>query len=109
MCEKFAQSVLLNSLCRNIHQGNVDRGFYDGLDPTNEYHVSTKLMLIVGELSEAVEEMRKGDKEAFDEEIADVAIRLFDLCGFLKIDLAKEITEKVTYNATRGVRHGKKF
>ena len=41
-------------------------------------------------------------------EAAHVAIRLFDLCGALGIDLEKAIVEKMKYNATRSVRHGNK-
>src|SRR5690606_31764717 len=53
--------------------------------------IATRLMLIVSELSEALEALRHEDKESFAEELADVAIRLADLCGGLNIDLETEI------------------
>ena len=50
-----------------------------------------------------------GVKSSFEDEIADVAIRLFDLCGGLNIDLQKHIELKMMYNSMRGYKHGKKF
>ena len=42
-------------------------------------------------------------------EVADVAIRLFDLCGGMNIDLEKHIELKMKYNSLRGYKHGKAF
>lgn len=67
------------------------------------------LMLIVTELAEACEADRNGDKDNFKEEIADVYIRLGDLCGWLDIDIEKEIKKKMTINKNRPYKHGKKY
>lgn len=48
-------------------------------------------------------------KDTFEDELADVAIRLFDLCGGLGINLGRHIYLKVAYNATRPYRHGKAY
>jgi NTP pyrophosphatase (non-canonical NTP hydrolase) len=48
-------------------------------------------------------------KNTFEDEMADVAIRLFDLCGGLNVDLEKHIDLKMKYNSMRGYKHGKKF
>jgi NTP pyrophosphatase (non-canonical NTP hydrolase) len=48
-------------------------------------------------------------KSSFEDELADVAIRLFDLCGGLGVDLAKHIELKMMYNSMRGYKHGKQF
>lgn len=69
--------------------------------------IGTLLMLIVSELGEALEAHRKGDMKNFAEELADVAIRLGDLCGGLDIDLEWEIIQKMEYNQTRPRLHGK--
>lgn len=45
----------------------------------------------------------------FPSELADIAIRLFDLCGALNIDLQHEIELKMAHNATRPAKHGKAF
>jgi NTP pyrophosphatase (non-canonical NTP hydrolase) len=51
----------------------------------------------------------KAVKSSFEDEIADVAIRLFDLCGGMGIDLEKHIEMKMKYNSLRPYKHGKKF
>jgi len=51
----------------------------------------------------------KSVKNSFEDEMADVAIRLFDLCGGLNVDLEKHIDLKMKYNSMRGYKHGKKF
>ena len=48
-------------------------------------------------------------KDTFEDELADVAIRLFDLCGYLNIDLERHIELKMGYNATREYKHGKRY
>jgi NTP pyrophosphatase (non-canonical NTP hydrolase) len=68
----------------------------------------TMLALIHSEVSEALEADRKGDVENFKEELADVCIRIFDLCGLKGIDLEKAITKKMDYNKSRTYKHGGK-
>lgn len=92
-----------------------------------------KMMLMVSELVEAHEELRKGrgvtetyyptasgqtryendgklfKPEGVPSELADAVIRVLDFCGAEGIDLAGIIEEKLAYNATRGYKHGKTF
>ncbi|MEC1157123.1 MazG nucleotide pyrophosphohydrolase domain-containing protein [Cytobacillus horneckiae] len=58
----------------------------------------TLLALIHSEVSEALEADSKGDNENFIEELADIVIRVGDLCGSRNIDLEKAITEKMEIN-----------
>ena len=67
-----------------------------------------KLMLVVTELSEAAEAVRKHDLENFAEEIADTFIRLFDICGAMRLNIKDEIYKKMCKNTKRPQRHGKK-
>ncbi len=69
----------------------------------------TYLMLIVTELSEAMQQWRDDHKEEFKEEIADAFIRLFHLVGDLglKEEIVRNILDKLKYNETRPYRHGK--
>ena len=67
-----------------------------------------KLMLIVSEVSEAMEGDRKSlqdDKlphRAMREvELADAVIRIFDLAGAYNLDLGNAIVEKMLFNAQR--------
>jgi NTP pyrophosphatase (non-canonical NTP hydrolase) len=81
-----------------------DKGFRTDWD-----NFAEKCMLTVTELSEAVEADREGNREHVAEELADTAIRLFDLCGSLGIDLEKEILNKMERNKKRPQRHGKVY
>jgi NTP pyrophosphatase (non-canonical NTP hydrolase) len=81
-----------------------------------------KMMLVVTEAGEAVDEYRtipkgvplsavryEGDKPvSLDSEMADVAIRLFDLAEAAGIDLEGAMRRKRAYNRTRPYRHGGK-
>ncbi len=117
------------------HSNAKDKGFYD----TDTRNIGEALMLIVSELGEALEAHRKGIhtipyarqslhgpnlkitntewkelfediiKDTFEDEIADVFIRLFDLCGYLNIPIEQHIQMKMKYNATRPIRHGKEY
>jgi NTP pyrophosphatase (non-canonical NTP hydrolase) len=132
----------MKNYIEKAHAVAKEKGFWE-----TERNVSEMLMLIVSELAEAQEALRKnhyadpsivsdlsGDleldrtdeefllkamawkekfqssvKSSFEDEIADVAIRLFDLCGGLGIDLEKHIELKMKYNSMRGYKHGKAF
>lgn len=94
-------------------------------------YYGNRLMLIVGEIAEAHEELRlgkdfaeryysgepfthdddkfEGKPEGVPSELADVVIRAFNLAYEANIDLASVIEEKLAYNATRPRMHGKKF
>lgn len=48
-------------------------------------------------------------KDSFEDEIADTAIRIFDLVGGLNIDLDWHISQKRRYNALRPHMHGKAY
>lgn len=103
----------LNKLANEIHKNNKEKGFYDGPERTAlEYH-----MLIVTELAEASESVRKGKPEHYIEEekpegeaveIADALIRILDYAAFKGWDLDFIVEQKLNYNKTRSYRHGGK-
>ncbi|MFZ5800013.1 MAG: MazG nucleotide pyrophosphohydrolase domain-containing protein [Candidatus Omnitrophota bacterium] len=92
----------LKAYCRLCHRLAREKGFWD-----KKRNVGEMLMLIVTELAEGMEAFRQRDNENFKEEIADTFIRLFDLCGGLKIDIEKEILSKMRKNHKRPYMHGK--
>lgn len=132
----------MKNYIEKAHAVAKEKGFWE-----TERNVSEMLMLIVSELAEAQEALRKNQyadpfaadilkhslelekideefvlnkeewkekfqstiKSSFEDEIADVAIRLFDLCGGLNIDLEKHIELKMKYNSLRAYKHGKAF
>jgi len=49
-----------------------------------------------------------GKPEGVASELADVLIRIADMCGELDIDLEAEVLRKLEYNRTRPYRHGGK-
>lgn len=95
-----------------------NHGFHETSDDVNLY---VKCMLVVGEISEAIEELRSGHgptevyynpekpnkPEGFPVEIADAFIRLADLCGIAGFDSEDVINLKHEYNLTRPRKHGK--
>ena len=103
----------LNDLAKEIHENNKVKGFYDGPERTSlEYH-----MLIVTELAEASESVRKGESDYYlvhrkpegeAVEIADALIRILDYAAFKNWDLDFIVKQKLDYNKTRSYRHGGK-
>ncbi len=120
------------------HANARNKGFYDvadrlkdlvrRLEPTDpelaqmilsDYY-SNRMMLIVGELSEAHEQLRmgramneeyvvNGKPEGIPSEFADVFIRLSDLSEEIKISLERVVGGKMNFNSGREKLHGKKF
>ncbi len=109
--------MTIKEIGKQIHEWAHRKGFYGasckadrGLPcPHVGGSIGSHLMLIVTELAEACEADRKGDRENFKEELADVAIRLFDLCAAECIDLEAEIEKKMLANENREHRHGKRY
>lgn len=102
----------LNDLAEECFENSKRHGFWDEMLTAtgfpSKYATPTKLMLIVSEVAEAMEADRKGDKANFAEELADIAIRLFDLAEAHHINLEQEIVNKMAINAGRPVMHGGK-
>lgn len=100
----WVTSIRIGSLIGKAHENAVDHGFWD---IPREF--GTMIALVHSELSEALEADRKGDKEHVAEELADVFIRLADLCGGLEIDIESAILAKMEKNKDRPRMHGKEY
>lgn len=122
----------IKAISQEIHENNKTKGFYD--EPKN---IGEMLMLIVTEVSEAMEADRKDKyfndggrldvykidnftekgamevfeenvKNTFEDELADIVIRVMDLAYFKGINLEWHILQKIRYNKTRPHKHGGK-
>lgn len=121
---------MINELGKKIHGINKKNGFYE-----DEKNIGEMLALIHSEVSEALEADRRKDiapitikstlfelsdsdfkscfrkdvKNSFEDELADIMIRVMDLAAFKSIDLEAHIKAKVRYNSLREYKHGKNY
>lgn len=107
----------INEWVETVHNNAKDKGFWDTFKGTNDERLS-KHMLMVSELAEATESVRKGEESTYWDgpkpegeavELADCAIRIMDYFGQMKWDLEAVIVSKHNYNVTRERLHGKKL
>lgn len=121
---------MINELAKEIHENAKSKGFYD-----EKKNIGEMLCLIHSEVSECLEADRKGKytgfnpkvinniadndefefnfkrsiKDSFEDELADIIIRVMDLAGYKNIDLEEHIKVKMRFNSLREYKHGKKY
>lgn len=119
-------------LQKEIHENAKSKGFHEG-----EKNIGEMLCLIHSEVSEALESDRVGKwkegrinmdvvngwaedgnfkeyfienvKDTFEDELADVVIRVMDLAESYGIKLYDHIIAKMRYNSLREAKHGKNY
>ena len=106
----------IRGFIREVGENAEKHGFHDATGSPLEY-----LAMIHSEVSEIVDELRKGRSpdetyygpdrkpEGVPTELADVVLRCFDFAYVYGIDLEGAILEKHSFNADRPYLHGRKF
>jgi NTP pyrophosphatase (non-canonical NTP hydrolase) len=105
---------MFDELAEEIHKNAVEKGFWDR--QADEIFVAKQMMMIVSEVVEAMEVVRKDmDPDKLSDEFADIIIRTLDLyagmvdAGYMKKSLDYAIKEKMEINSNRPKKHGVRF
>jgi NTP pyrophosphatase (non-canonical NTP hydrolase) len=100
----------IKELQKECHSRSVKAGWYTDLATglPKEVNKAEKLMLVVSELSECMEGIRKNlmddklpHRTMEEAELADAVIRIMDYAGYRNLDLEGAIFEKLEYNDNR--------
>lgn len=101
----FLSAQLLSQGC---HGAASSAGWWPEGATNNPMCFAQKLMLVVSELSEAMEGDRKNlmddklpHRPMREVELADAVIRIFDMAGAFNLDIAGALVEKMAFNVTR--------
>lgn len=129
----------LNKLAKEIHKRNVEKGFWDDYDNpkkmaanlalvhsevsealecdrkakyyNTKYEYNKDLAVITSDQNNNwfKEKFEQRVKDTFEDELADIIIRVLDLAAFKNVDIQAHIEAKMRYNALRPHKHGKKY
>jgi MazG-like nucleotide pyrophosphohydrolase family protein len=116
----------LDTLAAEIHDHGREQGFWDRAqikladDPSEPRfapprHVSNpsivpeKLALAHSEISEALDALRDDDLDHFEEELADVVIRILDVAEFKGLSMDRAVAAKMAKNRERPRLNGRSF
>lgn len=108
-------ATMLGKAC---HAGAYNAGWWHNLDgtdrnldpktPDGKLAIAWPILLMISEIIEGAEGVRKGLKDdklphrdMFEVELADAVIRIFDTAEGLGMDLGGAIAEKLEFNRTR--------
>jgi NTP pyrophosphatase (non-canonical NTP hydrolase) len=105
---------MFDQLAIELHKVAVEKGFWD--EEVDDIFVAKQLMMIVSEVVEVMEAVRKdkGEQE-IAKEFSDIIIRTLDLyagmvdAGYTRESLDHILKEKTEFNKTRPEKHGVRF
>jgi NTP pyrophosphatase (non-canonical NTP hydrolase) len=104
----------LDNLAIDLHKTAIEKGFWP--EEIDDIFIAKQCMMIVSEVTEAMEAVRKdkGEQE-ISKEFADIIIRTLDLyagmveAGYTNLSLDDILKEKAEFNITRPEKHGVRF
>jgi len=110
---------MFDQLAIDLHKIAVEKGFWgspEDHDAINDIFIAKQCMMIVSEVTEVMEAVRK-DKggEEIAKEFADIIIRTLDLyagmveAGYTRESLDYILKQKAEFNKTRPEKHGVRF
>lgn len=116
----------INEMAKEAYKNAEEKGFLEAwnliIDLRSEMKLDYKeykslrnniignlLMEVTSEVAECHQALKKENSENFNEELADVVIRIGTIAELLGIDLAAEIANKIEINKDRPYLHGKSF
>ena len=107
---------MFDELAIDLHKVAVEKGFWPEPDAVDDIFIAKQLMMIVSEVTEVMEAIRKDKgEEEITKEFADIIIRTLDLyagvveAGYTKLSLDNALLEKVEFNKSRPEKHGVRF
>jgi NTP pyrophosphatase (non-canonical NTP hydrolase) len=127
---------MINKLAKEVHQNAIDKGFFekeknigemlclihsevsealeaDRKDKYADNHYTQEMEAYGYDWQNSeisfTSSFEKNIKNTFEDELADVMIRVMDLAAYKGIDLEFHIHQKMQYNKTRQKYHGKKY
>lgn len=111
---------MFDELAIRLHETAVKKGFWDVIDDATaeqiDIFVTKQLMMIVSEVTEVMEAIRKDKgEEEIAAEFADIIIRTLDLYaglveqGYTTVSLDHALDKKTGFNETRPEKHGVRF
>jgi NTP pyrophosphatase (non-canonical NTP hydrolase) len=107
---------MFDELAEQLHKTAVEKGFWGSPEDTDDIFIAKQCMMIVSEVTEVMEAVRKDKgEEEISKEFADIIIRTLDLyagmveAGYTKISLDYAFEEKANFNKSRPEKHGVRF
>lgn len=99
----------LKNYIEAAHNIAKSKGFWSTTSGSPE-EKTVKIALVITELTEAIESLRKDEGAGrLTEELSDAIIRIFDIAGAYNLDLTDSIAQKMERNLRRPLKHGKVF
>ena len=105
---------MFDDLAEELHKTAISKGFWS--DEVDDIFIAKQCMMIVSEVTELMEAVRKDKGEAeIALETADILIRTLDLyaglveAGYTTVSLDYALQEKSNINKERPEKHGVRF